>query len=432
METSGVPGLITNCAKALLAWGAAACVAAANGTVPLPELILLGQRSTHAQLIGVDVAGRLEFQKRDGDFVSVSPRELVRWSTPRASSGSGEVQLVDGTCIRLAASWEVEQPWSLGIAGMKVNGHLLGELHLTREQLQVVALNLPPDERARQRYVDRLNRLQTEDASSDLVLLGNGDVLTGTLEGVGGKSGHAQLHSSLGDITIPVRSVHGIAFASDPAVASAKACPDTPLLLVGLRNGSRLAASTLALADGKLTLQSKSLPTLQVSLADIVWLQGFGESMTYLSHMEPARYEHTPYLEVGWSIGRDRNVLGAPLRVSGKTFPKGLGLHSASIVSYSLDGSFGRFAATVAIDDAANDYGSAVVKVLLKRPGGIWCEAFASGVNRGGDPWVEVSMPLQDATELQLVVEPGEDGDERDYLDWLDARVERTTGSGKP
>jgi hypothetical protein len=43
---------------------------------------------------------------------------------------------------------------------------------------------------------------------------------------------------------------------------------------------------------------------------------------------------------------------------------------------------------------------------------------------RGGDDPRPISLPLDGATELSLVVDYADRGDERDHADWVDARLE--------
>ena len=141
-----------------------------------------------------------------------------------------------------------------------------------------------------------------------------------------------------------------------------------------------------------------------------------------MSDLEPAEYRHVPYLEVGWPLERDRNVLGGPLVVGGKRYLKGLGMHSAGRVSYRLDGKYKRFEAAVAIDDSADGRGSVTFGVYVLRDGKL-SEAYKSGIVRGGEAPQRVSCGRGGAQGITLVVDYAERGDEMDRADWLDARV---------
>ena len=75
--------------------------------------------------------------------------------------------------------------------------------------------------------------------------------------------------------------------------------------------------------------------------------------MVYLSDLKAAGYRHIPYLQLSWPYRTDRSVLGARLRVGGRVFLKGLGMHSPSRLTYDLLQPYRRFDAQLAIDDDA-------------------------------------------------------------------------------
>jgi hypothetical protein len=120
-------------------------------------------------------------------------------------------------------------------------------------------------------------------------------------------------------------------------------------------------------------------------------------------------------------------VLGGLLAVAGRTYPKGLGMHSASRLTYDLQQEpvkeYARFVSQVALDDASTDQGSVVFRVYLRKADD-WQEAYSSPVMRGGDPPQQIAVELGAATEIALVIDYADRGDERDYANWLDARLE--------
>jgi hypothetical protein len=129
-----------------------------------------------------------------------------------------------------------------------------------------------------------------------------------------------------------------------------------------------------------------------------------------------------PYLSIEWPFERDRNVVGGPLAASGRRYLKGLGMHSASRITYRLDGKFRRLDATAAIDDSANKKGSVTFGVYVLRDNQ-WKSAYTSAVMRGGDAPLLVSVNVESAQGLTLTVDFADRGDELDHADWLDARL---------
>ena len=142
-----------------------------------------------------------------------------------------------------------------------------------------------------------------------------------------------------------------------------------------------------------------------------------GGRAVYLSDLKPASYQHQPYLAGEWELKPDRNVLGEPLRLDGQEYPKGLGMHSQSIVSYDLNGKFQTFRATAGVDDAAQTGGSVVFAVEVDgKP------VFQSEPQTAKQPALQLPpIPLAGAKRLTLRVEFGEFGDVLDYADWCDA-----------
>src|SRR5439155_2426063 len=91
----------------------------------------------------------------------------------------------------------------------------------------------------------------------------------------------------------------------------------------------------------------------------------------YLSDLKPTVYEHRPFLDVRWPYEMDRSVAGNELRLGGSTYDKGIGLHSESRLSFTLNGQYRRFEALVGLDDRTGQGGRVLVRVLVDgRPKG--------------------------------------------------------------
>src|SRR5690606_30290996 len=137
-----------------------------------------------------------------------------------------------------------------------------------------------------------------------------------------------------------------------------------PRLLISLTDGSRITASDVKLeSEERLMAKAVFGATLELPIAEVMAIRPLGGRAVYLSDLAPAEYEHQPYHAGSWELKADRNVLGEPLRLDGKEYPKGLGLHSRSIVTYDLSGNYESFRATVGVDDAAGSGGSVIFAV---------------------------------------------------------------------
>ena len=114
---------------------------------------------------------------------------------------------------------------------------------------------------------------------------------------------------------------------------------------------------------------------------------------------------------------RDRAVDGRPLRVGGREFSKGLGMHSRSTATFDLAGKYRSFAATIGFDDTATGPGTVAcaVEVDGKRLFDIASLSRTSGSTQL--PMIE----LAGAKRLTLIVDFGNLGDVQDRLNWCDA-----------
>jgi hypothetical protein len=193
--------------------------------------------------------------------------------------------------------------------------------------------------------------------------------------------------------------------------------------MAGFDDGTLLAAKDLTLTAERLRI---TLPSGEVLSSDdprrLVFVQPLGQAALYLSDLKPHSYKQVPFLNLAWPYRLDQNVLGERLRAGGKLYEKGIGMHSASRLTFQLDGAYARFAAELALDDAAGRKGSAVFRVYTNS-GEKWQQAFASETIRGGDAPVPMSIDITGAKALTLIIDYADRGDELDHADWLNARL---------
>jgi hypothetical protein len=107
-----------------------------------------------------------------------------------------------------------------------------------------------------------------------------------------------------------------------------------------------------------------------------------------------------------------------PLQIGNKTYAHGLGHHAAGEISVDLNGLYHRFEATVGVQPIGGSLGSVVFQVFVDD-----ALAFDSGVMRDNSPAKPVSVPLNAAKELRLVVTDAGDGYVSDCANWADARL---------
>jgi hypothetical protein len=392
------------------------CVGACAAENAPPTALFVGGQSAAATLLVAD-AGGFQFATDSGER-AVAPDELVRWGHPVEATTGRLVVLVDGS--RIAADPWIAAPDArpLVFDGTQLSfaSSTLEGLTVPRHVVRGIVLQVPTDARQRD---ELFRQVDGYEGAQDAALLVGGDRLTGRVAEI--KDDALFLEGSLGPVQAPLSGVLAICFDPPPPERARARAVRT---LVGLEDGSLLVASEIVPANGagRARVRFGSIAGI-VGIGEIVFVQPLGGHVAYLSDVEPHRFEHVPYLDLEWPLGRDHNVLGGRLRAGGRLFAKGLGVHSEARIVYRLDGSRARFSSAVAIDDSARGGGSAVFRVLLAE-GNAWRVAHTSEVIRGGDAPVPISVPLGDAKGLALVVDYADRGDELDHADWLDARLE--------
>jgi alpha-galactosidase len=126
----------------------------------------------------------------------------------------------------------------------------------------------------------------------------------------------------------------------------------------------------------------------------------------------------------GWGpVELDRSVNGRAagdgrtLTIGGTTYPKGLGTHAHSSVTYHLGGRCSTFTTDVGVDDEV-----AGGRVVFQ----VWRDGVKvadSGHVTGGDGPRSLTADLTGATTLLLAVTDGGDGINSDHSDWANPRL---------
>ncbi len=296
-----------------------------------------------------------------------------------------------------------------------LDSDLLGLATLRLDAVPAVLFHPPSDRHRRDQLV---RRLLTAGGESDRVLLDNGDELSGTLAAL--HDDVATLETATGKIEFELGRIAAVIF--NPTLRR-PAGSSRLRVLVGLRDGSRLLAASLDTDAAKARLRSPMEPVWRPT-AKRSWpcSRSAGKSFIFRTSNRPA-ISTSPSCSFPGRTKFDRNVAADLLRAGGKVRLKGLGMHSASRLTYNLDRQYRRLDAELAIDDAAAGYGSVVFRVFVDDGSGRWQPKFTSGIVRGGAAPVRMSVDLTGAKRISLLVEFADRGDERDDADWLDARL---------
>jgi hypothetical protein len=217
------------------------------------------------------------------------------------------------------------------------------------------------------------------------------------------------------------QKLFGIVFAAGALLKTASP------VSVRLAEGSVIPGSMVRADADHLLLEASWGATLTLPITELAELLCHSDRVVYLSDLTPRARRIEGRLHRDWPVGADHNVNGGLLSLSGRTFRKGLGVHSRTELTYSLDGGFERFAAIVGIDDAVRPRGSVVFRVS-----GDGKTLFDSGTMSGADAPRDVVADVGGVKELVLLVDFADELDIADVADWADARLIKPAGKASP
>lgn len=385
-----------------------------DDTTELRQLVFTSGPSVAAQFQGISPSGDLVFEV-DSAERTVKPERLFRWGRVFENLAQPHVILSDGSL--LAGSAEINA--GEGVAEIHAG---IGHTRFSREHIRALMPNPSHTAGRRDRRASWLSAPGNEkESTEDRMLLFDGDEITGKL--VSMKDGQIRWQSAFGEILVEEAEIEAVSLSS-PEVTS-PAFGDEAKWLIGIDGGSRVFAQLAAGDSQHVRLILLDGQELELPVSRIVFLQAFGNSITYVSDLEPLDFEHVPFFQLPWSLAEDGSVDNAALRAAGDRYIKGLGMHSSSRAVYRVAPEQRRFQAELGISDTANGWGSVRFRVFLHETSTGWRNAFTSEIVRGGDQPLPINIDLENATAVALMVDFADRGDVLDHAVWLDARFTR-------
>jgi hypothetical protein len=146
----------------------------------------------------------------------------------------------------------------------------------------------------------------------------------------------------------------------------------------------------------------------------------------YLSQMKPESVDWTPYFaplgaqdaqHAFFRFRTDRGLREPTLSLGGKTYQRGLALHSRTELVYRLDGRWRRLEAVAGIDDSVQGKGH--VRLTIRGDGQVLYDEQIAG----RDAPRPVSLDVSGVRRLTILVDFGDDLDVADHLDLCEARI---------
>ena len=266
---------------------------------------------------------------------------------------------------------------------------------------------------------------------NDVAHLSAGTRLTGFLEDI--RPGSISFSADgVGQVKLPTAKIRALNLAELGEDTEKKAeAPAGQQVDVFLADGGNLHGGLLSLTKAGLKLKHELLGTISIPLEKLSHLSFLGGRCQYLSDIEPKKAtEHLGNLFLAkLPYKKDRNVLGKQLRMKGKTYPKGLGVHAYSKLEYDLAGGFQKFQATIGLDDSARpplqglspDTGAVVFRVWLDG------KKITEKSMKFSDPPQELDLSVANGQALAIEVDFGDKNLSAalDRANWCGARLIR-------
>lgn len=357
-----------------------------------------------AQLISFSIEDGLRMQSADDGPSSVPVKDIVsieRAGAQPEMTAELRYELADGSalCGELIGGDEER---------LLVRHRWLGDVSLPIEALLVIRRSAATG--------DEPGRAISGDADriDDVITLENGDRIVGTLIEVREKT--LVVDTERGERAVPINVVHEARLANPPGPR----VPAQPRARLSLTDGSRLVTDRLTWQDGlvDVTLRGEqaSIPERVVQRVDVV-----GGRWVWMSDLTPADVSVTPLWSAAFPPRNDRNVVGERMRVNGRRFDRGVGVHSTCKLRYDLNRRFAWFVVQPGLDDAAGRLADVAARIVAD--GNTIFETNYNAKQRCEPD--ERRFDVSDVKTLELIVDFGNYGDVQDRFDWADAALIR-------
>ncbi|MDR3617826.1 MAG: NPCBM/NEW2 domain-containing protein [Paludisphaera borealis] len=375
---------------------------------PVFEVLQVDGRTSSGRITAI-APDRVAVTSADGQAHEIPLTALVKLSREntrgRAAEGA-DVALPDGDRLMNVIVGPATD------AAVEVHSYALGKMSVPLDSVLGLILTPPMDAEA----LDRLwERVRTQPRTSEVVWLGNGDRIAGTLLGVDDRLVKLQVQGK--PMEIDRAGITAVGF--DPALVSYPR-PTTSYFEATLVDGTRLGLVDVKLDKGNVSAVTRFGRALRFPLADVVRLVPRTSAVDYLSERPVNGHSYVPYLGPVRPFRIDATVEGRPFQLGGRTYDRGLGAQSRTLIAYKLKPGDRRFQALVGVDDRAGPLGSVAFRVMVDGQ-----SRFTTPPMTARDAPRPIDVDVTGAKLLILITEFGDRGDVRDFADWVEARVVR-------
>ncbi len=380
----------------------------------------VGGLTERVDLLGVDEAGVMRFGRKAK--LELAAEKVWRFGADRAGLRGAYVLLKDGS--RLAAPLVVTEGTDLVFVADEFHPGLWDGLRIPLSAVRAI-LWKPPHGKAALMSCLAL----AQPVAADSLRLDNGDQVQGEFRGVVLNDG-----KQTQEVVFVVRGAESrIAMERVVSLRLGDAAKEaggdwSDAWTLAFAEGSRVRAEKLVIGESGASWQSTQGVARKIG-GELFWknlicVEPPRREVMFLGDQAALSYRHLPTFGAPAEWKANRSALGEPLRHRGEYFEKGIGMWSNSRLSFAVPKNATRFEAEICIDDAAEEKGSAVFRVLAQTAGEKpeLKELYRSEVLRGDGESKSISVDLAGAGSLILLVEAADQGEAGDLADWLDAR----------
>ena len=213
-------------------------------------------------------------------------------------------------------------------------------------------------------------------------------------------------------VRVPWARLAGVYFAASS--------PRSPSTRVFMTTGEVFAGRVRSGTAEAIMLQSGVFDNLRLPWSRIERIECLSDRLRFLSDLRPQAYEFEPFFEKQWKYAVDKSLSGRPIELGGRSYPRGICMHSQARLTYRIGGQYRQFAFVAGILDEMEDRGNVTMRVL--GDGGLlWQRENV----RGGAKPEQVVIAISGVYELTLAVDFGGDLDLSDHACWAFARLIR-------
>lgn len=409
-------------------------VAAGLGVSHAAEIRTIGEKLEDDIVSIATEGGRTVLKTARGKSVALSEVKHIRFDerAPAWASDANVILLNKDELHGTIGAWADKGE------SFKLKTSALGEVNVKIDSVAAIFFNAPV-ESERRLMAKHLGWLQKPGFAGrpgpDACYIKAGGKATGTVNEIASKGIKIDA-DKIGPQTFPLDKLEALV-VGNAAGAAVPAAPKGTIVRIRTADGSSVSGTISKFEGGKLEL-AHVLDKVTINSKDILELFVLNGAFVYLSDLEPDKveerfpegFERDPNL---WAWKRDREVYaGDRLRLGGRAYDKGLGVHTYCAITYKLDGAYREFRTMIGLDDSTKFNGSpgnegqVTFRVLIgdEKDGMKPAKEIAEGklMKRGVAP-AELTVNVEGVKTMTLVADYG------NYLhvlgrgDWADAHL---------